>query len=184
MHLIIGKSKTIQFKIEEDFNKMDLGNPQINLYDLVQKYCSELAAVGNGEQIVVRAVSTDKGFDKCLGCGKKGHTVRECRKLHKKTRKAIEKKLKKGEQVVVCYECRELGHYKADCPKLKKQASTTSSSSDSDSDDKSEEAKRTEESAIVPVPAAPSVVSSARPTDTSRISPEHLHMLVQAMRGQ
>ena len=85
---------------------------------------------------------------------------------------------------MVCYECRELGHYKADCPKLKEQASTTSRSSDSDSDDKSEEAKRTEESAILPVPAAPSVVSSARPTDTSRISPEHLHMLVQAMRGQ
>ena len=29
-----GKSKTVQFKIAEDFNKMDVGQPGINLYDM------------------------------------------------------------------------------------------------------------------------------------------------------
>ena len=30
-----GKSKTAQFKIAEDFNKIDVGSPEINLYDSV-----------------------------------------------------------------------------------------------------------------------------------------------------
>ena len=34
-----GKSKTVQFKIADDSNKMDLDDPNINLYGLVQGYC-------------------------------------------------------------------------------------------------------------------------------------------------
>ena len=42
-----GKSKTVQFKIAQDFNKMDVGHPEINLYDMVQGYCADLATVGD-----------------------------------------------------------------------------------------------------------------------------------------
>ena len=44
-----GKSKTVQFKIAEDFNKMDVGHPDINLYDMVQGYYADLATVGDSK---------------------------------------------------------------------------------------------------------------------------------------
>jgi hypothetical protein len=44
-----GKSKTVQFKIAEDFNKMDVNSPEINLYDMVQGYCADLATVGDSK---------------------------------------------------------------------------------------------------------------------------------------
>lgn len=47
MRAFDGKSKTIQFKIAEDFNQLDMNDPNINLYDMVQGYCADLAAVGD-----------------------------------------------------------------------------------------------------------------------------------------
>ena len=41
-----GKSKAVQFKIAEDFNKMDVNSPEVNLYDMVQGYCADLETVG------------------------------------------------------------------------------------------------------------------------------------------
>ena len=44
-----GKSKAVQFKIAEDSNKMDVNSPEVNLYDMVQGYCADLATVGDSK---------------------------------------------------------------------------------------------------------------------------------------
>ena len=52
-----GKSKAVQFKNAEDFNKMDVNSPEINLYDMVQGYCADLATVGDSKPHVVGVVT-------------------------------------------------------------------------------------------------------------------------------
>ena len=66
-----GKSKTVQFKIADDFNKMDLDDPNINLYDLAQGYCADLATVGDSKPHSVGAVI-------CTVCQSETHDSAEC----------------------------------------------------------------------------------------------------------
>ena len=72
-----GKSKTVQFKIAEDFNmhKMDVSSPEINLYDMymVQGYCADLAiaTVGESKPHVVGVVT-------CTVCQSDAHESEEC----------------------------------------------------------------------------------------------------------
>ena len=66
-----GKSKAVQFKIAEDFNKMDVNSPEINLYDMVQGYCADLATVGESKSHVVGVVT-------CTVCQSDAHESAEC----------------------------------------------------------------------------------------------------------
>ena len=70
-----GRSKTVQFKIAEDFNRLDLDdeNMYINLYDLVQSYCANLATVDDSKPHHVGAVI-------CTDChaDHDGHMAEDC----------------------------------------------------------------------------------------------------------
>ena len=81
---------------------MDLDDPNIDLYDLVQKYCSEHAAVDGTDPRRVLQVS-EQQQDKCSCCNRKGHLVQDCKKLSKKTRKEVKKQVKQGKRPIVCF---------------------------------------------------------------------------------
>ena len=109
MEAFKGKSKTIQYKIAEDFNNIEEGQA-VNLYDIVQKYCSELAAVGDGSVTSVNI---------CTECNSPHHEVEDCPKRKQqqrdaenrdKHRKAIRKKKDK-----ICDFCGKEGHIKKYC---------------------------------------------------------------------
>ena len=66
-----GKSRTVQFEIADDFNKMDVDDPNINLYDLVQGYCADPATVGYSKPRAVGAVI-------CTVCQSETHKSADC----------------------------------------------------------------------------------------------------------
>ena len=68
-----GKSKTVQFKIAEDISRLDLDDPNINLYDLVQGYCADLATMGDSSPHLVAAVI-------CTDCKSEAHETGYCPK--------------------------------------------------------------------------------------------------------
>ena len=72
MNAFKGKSKQTQFQIAADINEKSLGE-KTPFFDLIQGYCSNLAAVGDGKEQVH---STEY---KCTNCGKNGHTKEYCR---------------------------------------------------------------------------------------------------------
>ena len=86
MRAFDGKSKTIQHKIAEDFGTMDI--EKVNMYDMVQNYCAQLAAVGDSKVHPIHAVGTARppripsrnGAGKyCAFCKKKdSHDESEC----------------------------------------------------------------------------------------------------------
>ena len=168
MRAFDGKSKTIQFKIAEDFNKMDLDDPDINLYDMVQQYCSELAAVDSPEPHRVMQVAEDK----CGFCSRKGHNIQNCKKLTKKTRKEVKKQMKQGKRPIVCFGCGEVGHVKTECPK--EQDSSSSSSED-------EQQQEVAPGKEAPTDSADSVLS-AHLTDTSSLSAEQIGKVLAIIR--
>ena len=117
-----GKSKPVQFKIAEDFNAIDEGQEeQVNLYDLVQKYCSELAAVGDG----IAPVNI------CTECQSPAHKIEDCPTHKLKLRNAENRKKHNAfirgkrpprppdpewEKTVNCHNCGEKGHIRPNCP--------------------------------------------------------------------
>jgi len=120
-----GKSKTIQFKIAADYNDLDpVHRSQVNFYDLIQRYCGELAAVGDGTRGGAYTVAESAV---CTHCKETGHKVSNCPKLTKATRKKVKKALSQGENFVICYKCNEFGHYACDCP-MSKHATESSES--------------------------------------------------------
>ena len=119
MRAFDGKSKTIQFKIASDFNQMNIDDPKINMYDMVQSYCSELASVGDGKSGV------NMTEEICAYCKKPGHAVSDCPKKKKADEKKAQQKKNETDQAeketkgIICHHCREPGHKRPDCPKLK-----------------------------------------------------------------
>ena len=120
-----GKSKTVQFKIAEDFNKMDVGNPDIYLYDMVQGYCADLATVGDSKPHSVGVVT-------CTVCQSDAHESAEC-PTHKQLARELNeanraKKLSGGapgarprrtnpsHAHLTCHSCQKLGHISPNCP--------------------------------------------------------------------
>ena len=79
-----GKSKTGQLKIADDFNKMDVDRPDINLYAMVQGYCADLATVGDSKP-------HDVGVAVCTVCQSEAHESAEC-----PTRKQLARGLNKA----------------------------------------------------------------------------------------
>jgi hypothetical protein len=90
------KSKTIQFHIVEDFNNL-LIDDNLNVHDLVQKYCSMLATVGDGNSTV--AVAQDQSSSPpadnviiCHHCGVEGHKCPDCAKFKQEKQNVFKKK--------------------------------------------------------------------------------------------
>ena len=66
-----GKSKAVQYKIADAFNRMYVDDPNINLYDLVQGYCADLATVGDSKPHAAGGVI-------CTVCQSEAHESAEC----------------------------------------------------------------------------------------------------------
>ena len=66
-----GKSKTVQSKIVEVFNRLNLDDSHIDLYNLVQGYCADLAIVGDSKPHRVGAVI-------CTDCKSETHMAEDC----------------------------------------------------------------------------------------------------------
>ena len=120
-----GKSKTVQFKIAEDFNKMDVGHPDINLYDMVQGYCADVATVGDSKPHSVGVVV-------CTVCQSETHESAEYPTRKQLAREPNEanraKKISGGapggkprrtnpsHAHLTCHSCQKLGHISPNCP--------------------------------------------------------------------
>ena len=75
-------NKTIQYKIAEDINSK-VFNDHTNLLDMVQSYCADISAVGDGRQKLIKNIQKLSKYDpnkQCEYCGNKGHLITECRK--------------------------------------------------------------------------------------------------------
>ena len=70
-----GKSKTIQYKIADDINNKVV-DENLNVFDLIQSYCSDMASMGDNKLNVVKNV-------KCTLCKKTGHEKKDCFKAKK-----------------------------------------------------------------------------------------------------
>ena len=120
-----GKSKTAQFKIAKDFNRLDLDDPNINLYDLVQGCCADLATMGDSKPHSVGVVV-------CTVCQSKTHESAECPTRQQLARDFDEanraKKISGGapggkprrtnpsHAHLTCHSCHKLGHISPNCP--------------------------------------------------------------------
>ena len=110
-----GKSKTIQYQIAHDINTKEIDD-NLNLFDLIQGYCSQIACVGD-MQVTVNTVdnnSTPHGNqrgtrlnDACNYCGKKGHAESDC--WAKQTANGT------GDGPPTCGYCNRKGHIAEHC---------------------------------------------------------------------
>ena len=121
-----GRSKYVQHEIVKEINEAGDGTP-IQVYDLVQKYATQLAAVDG----VVKPKSTNhvsnddsSGVNSiqdvvCHGCGEKGHFIRECPNKDKSLEKPGDglKTRPKGKHKWPCSKCGSKDHKRSECPK-------------------------------------------------------------------
>ena len=112
-----GRSKTIQFRIADDINNTS-DTSTLNIFDMIQSYCADIAAVGDGKSKPTRQVSE---VPKCSHCGKKGHEAKDCFQLHpeKKTRSRRSGNESKGDEP--CKRPGHSGHSAKDCIQAKKE---------------------------------------------------------------
>jgi hypothetical protein len=184
MRAFDGKSKTIQYKIAEDFNTLDMDSPDFNFYDLVQKYCADLSAVGDG-----------KGAHRvnlCTQCSG-NHQLSDCPHLKQAQRnevKRIENENKKtgGKPPVTCHSCGEVGHYSNACPSSKGQEIRDKDRSRNKSRRAMLAAKKAAEKEASdgsedPAPAAPSAAVMSAAVDSRRLTPEQLQQVVAHIRS-
>ena len=110
MKSLSGKSKTMQYKVAEDINS-NVASTTSNVFDMVERYASQMAAVGDDKPSPANLTDTKKKV--CEYCKKEGHVKSECRKL-KADQAAKDTKSQK-----VCDYCKKPGHTKAECRKFK-----------------------------------------------------------------
>ena len=176
MRAFDGKSKTLQYKIADDFNKLDTEDPSFNFYDLVQKYCADLSAVGDGK--------TTHRVSLCSQC-QGDHQLGDCPSLKQTQRNEVKRQQNEAKKnggnpkrVVTCHHCGEVGHIKPNCPKKTSQKETA----------KAMVAQQQEAPAEDPpaYPATPGAAAGApvmkAAVDTSKLTPEQLQQVVQHIR--
>lgn len=116
-----GKSKTIQFKIAEDFNRMDELGEHTNMFDIVQRYCSELAAVGDSKPSLTsgshqgNSVMMVNDDVICDHCKEEGHMADACPKLDRINQTRAKKDIQRGKRVKSCTKCNRVGHTASEC---------------------------------------------------------------------
>ena len=76
MRAFDGKNKSIQYKIANDMKSMVI-NKDSNIYDMIQSYCADIAAVGDRRQGSVHTVDSKEG---CAYCHIRGHEEEDCRR--------------------------------------------------------------------------------------------------------
>jgi len=124
-----GRSKTIQFRIADDINNTtDTG--KLNIFDMIQSCCADVAAVGDGKSKPTRQISE---VPKCSHCGKKGHTAKECFQLHpeKKGNNRSRRHGKESKGDEPCKRPGHLGHAGKDCIQAKKERESKTQHRDS-----------------------------------------------------
>ena len=124
---LAGKSKVVQHEMIRDINSAD-DKSHFPIYDMVQKYASEMAAVdgaktsssNNVDTPLTPPVNSIKDI-KCHNCGEMGHYMRECPKP--RNVKPGEKPGDFGQKGTKykfkypCSKCGDSGHKRKDCPK-------------------------------------------------------------------
>lgn len=119
------RSKTIQFKIAhaEDFNRtrLDLDGPNINLYDLVQGYCADLATVGDAKPHRAGAVMA-----LCTDCKSETHLAEDKQRELNEVNRSKNAKMKADKAGraaknhayahLTCHTCGKLGQISPNCP--------------------------------------------------------------------
>jgi hypothetical protein len=108
MRAFDGKSKTIQFKIAEDLRNHKIDDT-LNIYDLIQKYCSEIASVGDGNPARVNSIDENKTEIICHHCGQAGHKRPQCPARIKEMKNEQAKE-------IICHHCKQPGHKRPSCP--------------------------------------------------------------------
>ena len=76
MRAFDGKNKSIQYKVANDMNSM-VTDRDSNIYDTIQRYCADIAAVGDSRQSQVHIVDSSEG---CAYCHIRGHKEEDCRR--------------------------------------------------------------------------------------------------------
>ena len=140
MRAFDGKNKIVQHQIAHDINNKVI-NDDTPIYDLIAKYCSSIAATGDGKHHGVGSVD-----DRCNYCRQKGHTKDNCPKKSAAARKAASDSRPKGggggrggggggrgrgrggrgggrgggdKSHITCHKCQKKGHYANECPENK-----------------------------------------------------------------
>ena len=170
MRAFDGKSKTIQFKIAEDFNKMDL-DENINLYDMVQTYCADLTAVGDGKSNPVNVV--------CSNCSSTTHTAADCPRLKKTEEDAAAKVANDAAKLAkknhICEHCGKKGHRKKDCWSFKAENAAAKVGMAL--------VEKPPETPTSPKPAGASVRMAQSQSHLGPLDPAALRQLVTQLRG-
>ena len=185
MRAFNGKSKTIQFHIAEDFNNL-LIDDNLNVHDLVQKYCSMLATVGDGTSTVAIAeaqpiAEAETPTIICHHCGVEGHKRPDCPKFKQEKKNSFKKKQNDatkrlgGDSSVICHHCNKPGHIRPNCPELLagKPAHPICTAQYETVDGQDPPA----------YPTAPNPVAAAQLSNTSALSHSELQSLVSSLRS-
>ena len=115
-----GKSQATQHKIAHDMNTIDI--TEMNLFDLIQSYCADLASVGGNSTSINSLNEAENGEALsvvCSHCSGKGHSEANCRR--------------KGKSDKPCSYCGKKWHTESECFKKKKTKSESKSQSPSQS---------------------------------------------------
>jgi hypothetical protein len=122
MRAFDGKNKSIQYKIASDIKNMTIDG-DTNIYDMIQAYCADIAAVGDDRQSRVNAVDSTEG---CAYCKIRGHKEEDCRRKKADDRNGKNGGRFKGD----CNYCGKPGHRAFECrKKIADQAAGNSQSS-------------------------------------------------------
>jgi hypothetical protein len=190
-----GKSKTIQFKIAADYNALDPAlrtTGGVNFYDLVQRYCGELAAVGDSNK--------GKAFfaGSCEHCGS-DHMIADCPKLKEaqrievKARQNRAAKTGKKANITICDHCSKVGHTPDRCwvlhPELANQNKKPQKEKEKPAatnlvQDLSEDQQSAIQAILTAAPPPAAKKAAASKVNTARMSSEQLQAVVKQIREQ
>lgn len=99
-----GKSKTMQYKVAEDINKMEI-NDSTNVYDMIQNYAAAIASVGDAKPKPVNSAKAGKDFKK-----------KEKQQAEQEESDSSSSDDGSDEFQGYCNHCHKWGHKWVDCP--------------------------------------------------------------------